>query len=221
MKKTLLRTVLRKEVVGLARITVIILAVFLFLLEFGFRSDGSTAQLLDQLSYGLVIAAAFVTLGSLLRTSFREQHVRKAELIWLFAALLLIFIKPAGMAVWHHAYHWPNLVFLLGFIFIELSRLELGRNSTLFNPALLFTTSFVLIIAVGTALYLLPKAGTRQITLIEALFTSTSAVCVTGLSVIDVSKDLTFAGQCVLLFLIQIGGLGVMTFTSFFAFFFK
>ncbi|MFN6116491.1 MAG: TrkH family potassium uptake protein [Flavobacteriales bacterium] len=221
MKKTLLRTVLRKEVVGLARITVIILAVFLFLLEFGFRSDGSTAQLLDQLSYGLVIAAAFVTLGSLLRTSFREQHVRKAELIWLFAALLLIFIKPAGMAVWHHAYHWPNLVFLLGFIFIELSRLELGRNSTLFNPALLFTTSFVLIIAVGTALFLLPKAGTRQITLIEALFTSTSAVCVTGLSVIDVSKDLTFAGQCVLLFLIQIGGLGVMTFTSFFAFFFK
>jgi GDPmannose 4,6-dehydratase len=221
MKKSLLRTVLRKEVVGLARITVIILAVFLFLLEFGFRSDGSTAQLLDQLSYGLVIAAAFVTLGSLLRTSLRQQHIRKAELIWFFAALLLIFIKPAGMAVWHHAYHWPNLVFLLGFIFIELSRLELGRNSTLFNPALLFTTSFVLIIAVGTALFLLPKAGTRQITLIEALFTSTSAVCVTGLSVIDVSKDLTFAGPCVLLFLIQIGGLGVMTFTSFFAFFFK
>jgi len=221
MKQTLLRSVLRKEVVGLARITVIILAIFLFLLELGFRSDAATGLLLDQLSYGLVVAAAFVTLGSLLRTKLRDGHVRKAELLWFFAAIFLILIKPAGIALWAHSYHWPNLIFLLGFIFIEFSRLELGRNSTLFNPALLFVTSFILIIAIGAALFLLPNTSTRPITLTEAVFTATSAVCVTGLSVIDVGKDLTFTGQCVLLLLIQIGGLGVMTFTSFFAFFFK
>ena len=82
MKYTLLRTVLRKEVVGLARLTVIILAVFLMLLEFGYRADKSTSALLDQLSYGLVIAATFVTLGSLFRTWLRELPLRKAEMFW-------------------------------------------------------------------------------------------------------------------------------------------
>ena len=52
MKRTLLRTVLRKEVVGLARVTVMLLTAFLFLLEFGYRADASTADLLEQLSYG-------------------------------------------------------------------------------------------------------------------------------------------------------------------------
>jgi trk system potassium uptake protein len=221
MNQTLLRTVLRREVVGLARITVTILAVFLFLLEFGYQSDNATAQLLAQLSYGLVLAAAFVTFGSLLRARLRKDPTRKAEVVWFFAALVLIVVGASGAAIWKPAYHWPNLLFLLGFIFIELSRLEIGRNSTLFNPALLFATSFVIIIAVGAAVFMLPNASTRPISMIDAVFTSTSAVCVTGLSTIDVGKDLTMLGQVVLLLLIQLGGLGVMTFTSFFAFFFR
>ncbi|HQV76173.1 MAG: hypothetical protein KBA60_07580 [Flavobacteriales bacterium] len=221
MRQTLVRTVLRKEVVGLARLTVIILAIFLFLLEFGYRADAATSGLLDQLSYGLVAAAAFVTLGSLLRTYLRGIHLRKAELAWFLAALVLILAKPLGMETWGGIYRWPHLMFLFFFVFIELSRLELGRNSVLFNPALLFTASFALLIAIGAALLMLPNAATRPLGMVNAIFTATSAVCVTGLSTIDVGKDLTFQGQWVLLLLIQIGGLGVMTFTSFFAFFFK
>ncbi len=221
MKQSLLRTVLRREMVGLARVTVIVLAVFLFLLEFGYSTDTATGLLLDQLSYGLVIAAGFVTLGSVLRAKLREETVRNAEFVWFILAVVLVLARPLGLEVWDRTQHWPHLLFLLGFIFIELSRLELGRNSTLFNPALLFTVSFVLIIAIGSALFLLPNASTRHMSLVEAVFTSTSAVCVTGLSVIDVGRDLTAMGQWVLLLLIQLGGLGVMTFTSFFAFFFK
>ncbi len=221
MKQSLLRTVLRKEIVGLARVTVIVLAIFLFLLEFGYRTDAATGLLLDQLSYGLVIAAGFVTLGSVLRAKLREDLVRNAELIWFVLAVGLVLARPLGLESWERTQHWPHLLFLLGFVFIELSRLELGRNSTLFNPALLFTVSFVLLISIGSALFLLPNASTRHISLVEAVFTSTSAVCVTGLSVIDVGRDLTSLGQWVLLLLIQLGGLGVMTFTSFFAFFFK
>ena len=221
MKQSLLRTVLRREMVGLARVTVIVLAVFLFLLEFGYSTDTATGLLLDQLSYGLVIAAGFVTLGSVLRAKLREETVRNAEFVWFILAVVLVLARPLGVEVWERTQHWPHLLFLLGFIFIELSRLELGRNSTLFNPALLFTVSFVLIIAIGSALFLLPNASTRHMSLVEAVFTSTSAVCVTGLSVIDVGRDLTAMGQWVLLLLIQLGGLGVMTFTSFFAFFFK
>jgi len=221
MKQALLRSVLRKEVVGLARLLVIILAVFLLLLEFGYRADAATNSLLDQLSYGLVIGATFVMLGSLLRTSLRKERLRKAELVWFIAAVILIVVEPLGLKTTMTEGRWPNLVFLFLFVFIELSRLEIGRNSVLFNPALLFTSSFILVIAIGSALLMLPNATTRPIALVDAVFTSTSAVCVTGLSTIDVGKDLTFLGQCVLLSLIQIGGLGVMTFTSFFAFFFK
>ncbi|MDQ3100460.1 MAG: hypothetical protein M3R08_03665 [Bacteroidota bacterium] len=221
MKQSLLRTVLRKEVVGLARAIVIILAVFLFMLEFGYRADRSTEKLLDQLSYGLVIAAAFVTLGSILRTVLRERPVRKAETIWFLSALLLIYVRAVGIQFLAVEYHWPHLVFLLFFVFIELSRLEIGRHSALFNPALLFAASFILLICIGSALFMLPNATTRPIAMVDAVFTATSAVCVTGLSVVDVGKDLTFMGQCVLMLLIQLGGLGVMTFTSFFAFFFK
>ena len=220
MKRALLRTVLRKEVVGLARVTVIILTAFLILLEFGYTSDVNTYRLLEQLSFGLVIAAAFVTLGSLLRTGLRGEHIRKAELIWFMAALALIGARASG-AVFSGTGHWPMLVFLLFFSFIELSRLEIGRNSTRFNPALLFVSSFLIIIAIGAAMFLLPNATTRPLSIVDAVFTSTSAVCVTGLSTIDVGRDLTPMGQWVLLLLIQLGGLGVMTFTSFFAFFFK
>ncbi|MBL7956374.1 MAG: hypothetical protein JNM49_00320 [Flavobacteriales bacterium] len=221
MKRALLRTVLRREVVGLARVTVIVLTVFLVLLEFGYRSDADTQALLEQLSYGLVIAAAFVTLGSLLRTGMKGEHMRRAEIIWFVTAVALIIGKAVAMPFVVNLGRWPLLVFLLVFSFIELSRLEIGRNSTLFNPALLFVTSFIILIALGAALLLLPNSTTRPISLVDAVFTSTSAVCVTGLTTIDVGKDLTQMGQWVLLLLIQLGGLGVMTFTSFFAFFFK
>ncbi|MBK7945420.1 MAG: hypothetical protein IPJ85_08995 [Flavobacteriales bacterium] len=147
--------------------------------------------------------------------------MRKAEVLWFITALFLLIGRPFGLTPWTQDASWPYLVFLTLFVFIELSRLEIGRNTRLFNQALLFVASFVLIIMIGTALFLLPNASTRPLTLTEALFTATSATCVTGLSVLDVSTDLTRSGQWLLMLLFQIGGLGVMTFTSFFAFFFK
>nr|MDD6335825.1 TrkH family potassium uptake protein [bacterium] len=72
---------------------------------------------------------------------------------------------------------------------------------------------FLLVIALGTLLLALPVsgAGGQPLSVFDACFTSTSAVCVTGLSVIDCSARLSFFGQVVLLCLIQIGGLGFMT----------
>ncbi|MGB4267545.1 MAG: TrkH family potassium uptake protein [Spirochaetota bacterium] len=73
--------------------------------------------------------------------------------------------------------------------------------------------SFVLLILAGAFILCLPVCTFGGISFVDALFTSTSAVCVTGLIVLDTAKDFTLVGQVVILLLIQLGGLGIMTFS--------
>lgn len=113
-----------------------------------------------------------------------------------------------------------NLLILILFL-IELSKLSLAVNQLKIHPALVFILSFLIVILIGMGLLMLPNATINGISWIDALFTSTSAVCVTGLIVLDTSSDFTFLGQFIIMILFQIGGLGMMTFTSFFGFFFK
>jgi trk/ktr system potassium uptake protein len=90
--------------------------------------------------------------------------------------------------------------------------MTLGTRVLKAHPATLVLASFLLAIAVGTILLKLPVATrTGHIPWVDALFTTTSAVCVTGLVVVDTGSYFTFFGQCVILALIQVGGLGVMT----------
>jgi trk system potassium uptake protein TrkH len=84
------------------------------------------------------------------------------------------------------------------------------------HPAGLVLSSFLLAIFTGASLLSLPWATYQGgIPLIDALFTATSAVCVTGLAVVDTGGFFTLFGQIVILALIQIGGLGVMTISVF------
>ncbi len=73
--------------------------------------------------------------------------------------------------------------------------------------------SFAALILTGACLLMLPVSNSCNLGFVDALFTSTSAVCVTGLTVVDTEKDFTFFGQVVIMFLIQFGGLGIMSFT--------
>ncbi len=88
-----------------------------------------------------------------------------------------------------------------------------------FTPARVVALSFAATILAGTVLLMLPAAtAERQGTaLLDALFTATSAVCVTGLIVLDTPKHFSTFGQVVLMGLIQVGGLGIMTFSTFLA----
>lgn len=84
-----------------------------------------------------------------------------------------------------------------------------------FQPAKVLAASFLGAILVGALLLSLPFSTTAgRIDPVDALFTSASAVCVTGLTVKDTPKDFTAAGQAVILILIQLGGLGIMTFST-------
>jgi trk system potassium uptake protein TrkH len=82
-------------------------------------------------------------------------------------------------------------------------------------PQTLLIGGFAGIILAGTLVLLLPWSQTRgEVGFVDALFTSTSAVCVTGLVVVDTGTVYTLFGQMVIVALIQIGGLGIMTFAA-------
>lgn len=85
-----------------------------------------------------------------------------------------------------------------------------------FTPTRITVTSFSILATTGTLLLLLPwvTVSGKPLGIFDALFIATSATCVTGLSTVDVSREFTFFGQFILLVLMQIGGVGLMTFTT-------
>jgi trk system potassium uptake protein TrkH len=135
-------------------------------------------------------------------------------------SLSLILGKPYIISSFFHLPPVYKSLTALLFIF-ELSRLDLFRFFSRLNPPQIFIISFGSIILTGALFLMMPQATTRHIYFIDAFFTSTSAVCVTGLTVLNTATRFTMLGKAIILALIQIGGLGIMTFTSFFAVFFK
>jgi trk system potassium uptake protein len=94
---------------------------------------------------------------------------------------------------------------------LNLIRRSFSRRLT---PPRIFILSFALLILIGALLLRMPLASnTGRLSFVDALFSSASAVCVTGLAVVDIGKDLSFTGQVVTLLLFQIGGLGIITFS--------
>ncbi len=98
------------------------------------------------------------------------------------------------------------------------SRTVRRREPRTISPAQIIVVSFAAVIAVGTLLLLLPvcTAEGNQTSFLDALFTATSATCVTGLVTVDTGTHWSIFGQLVILLLLQIGGLGLVTFTTFF-----
>lgn len=138
-------------------------------------------------------------------------------------------VFAVGLAAFHFFKHSHWLLEGEWFLYIVLSLVacfKIMRESellkgTILNPSLLLVGSFIFLILVGTAMLLIPGATNGNLAFIDALFLSTSAVCITGLASVDPGVVLTPLGHSSLLVLIQLGGLGLMTFTNFFSYLFK
>ncbi|MHB1044617.1 MAG: TrkH family potassium uptake protein [Thermoanaerobaculia bacterium] len=212
-----------------------LLAVAALLLEHGFDlSPEGTAAVRHVLE---VVLLTFVGLGLLRlatrddRRAFLREH-RLDAVVW--AVVLLGFAgRQAGAAAPVHLFGldpddlagaWlaaTQGLIVLSILFGALrdSRRLVGRRV---QPQLVIFVSFGLLIAVGTGLLLLPRATHEPgIGFVDALFTAASAASVTGLTVVDTATTFTPLGQAFLLALIQAGGLGIMTLTTFFAFAFS
>lgn len=98
-----------------------------------------------------------------------------------------------------------------------------GISPKKLTPSQILVLGFLFIIFIGTSLLMLPFASNdgRAMHFIDALFTATSAVCVTGLVVVDTATQFSMFGQIVIMLLVQIGGLGFMSFATLYAFAFR
>ncbi len=103
-----------------------------------------------------------------------------------------------------------------GFICVKLQNMENVKKRFRLSPSMQIVLGFILIILLGAFLLCLPISHTNGewFNFFDSLFTSTSAVCITGLAVVNFSTAFSLFGQIVILLLIQIGGLGIVSITS-------
>ena len=170
-----------------------------------------------------------LTLGIFLksRRGSRNGHILK----WIVGTALVLsalsWIYPRPDAPWLP--FLKNILYSDAYLFAVLATYSIlklcqstmrliGRRT---NPALILSGSFIIFILIGSFLLMLPKCTHTQISYYDSLFIATSAVSITGLTPVDVATAFTPLGLLVLSILVQIGGLGVITFTSFFAIFFS
>lgn len=125
-----------------------------------------------------------------------DAEIRKAEVIRMIVIMGLVAV--------------PALVYLTH-LFQWLIRKQGGRSAGM-PPALQFVLSMVFVILAGTGMLLMPNSTVNGIGFVDALFTSTSAVTITGLSSVNFYDVFSLKGQIIIVCLMQVGGFGVMTF---------
>jgi trk system potassium uptake protein TrkH len=111
-------------------------------------------------------------------------------------------------------------IFVLLKVFGRIRKLSAFVRSLTAHPARTVLLSFVLVIVTGTILLMLPftTPDAAGLSFVDSLFTATSAVCVTGLIVVDTAAAFSIWGKIIIMLLIQVGGLGIMILSFFMAF---
>ena len=201
---------------------------------YGFPIDNSTKEVIIQWMKASFIYYIFSYIIRFLYSFDIKQFLKDNWLEGILYALLIID------AIGYYLFNFPLVVTLFSKIgvknfenfanlFLQLYLLAIvgldlfsstGKfRKTKLNPASIFIMIFIGIIFLGAGLLCLPEMTTMSgsMNFLDALFTSTSATCVTGLVVEDTATFFTFKGHFVLLTLIKIGGMNILAFGMFFA----
>ncbi len=182
-------------------------------------SSAAAAAAAVQLEYVATAMMAAEILIGLRAAEYRKQYLLKnfaaSAFTVLFAGLLIFQETAAGAAAPHYldtTIHVARSIFLLYRLSERIRSVEIIMSRISSRPALSILASFQVIITLGTLLLTLPFASAdgNSLSFINAWFTATSAVCVTGLIVVDTAAAFRLFRKIVILILIQIGGLGIM-----------
>ena len=202
--------------------------------EYGFFLDRrmlSVLHFVDLCVVGLFLLDALVRFWfARKKLAFLKARWPSAVIVLLFAAQLVVvavlrsrgelppFLEELTVFSIARGYILVLQVSIVFFILSEMVRVNRRMASFRVRPARTVMLSFVFVIFMGSLLLSVPRSTPGgDIPVVDAFFTATSAVCVTGLTVQDTGADFTTFGHGVILLLIQIGGLGLITFTAFFA----
>jgi len=166
-----------------------------------------------------VVLFIVYTLDVWLGSRLGRSGLKDANRDWIDALLVAcaaVGIAMGGLFVSDVRTSYLFEVSVVLMLFGELWRLNIGLSRLFNRPGLLLPVSFLTLIAIGTPLLKVPMAVPvgGEISWLDALFTITSAVCVTGLGVRDTATQFTPYGQAVIIVFIQIGGLGIIIFGS-------
>lgn len=210
-------------------------AILSLILEYGFYLGVKTEALLHRLDLfivGIFLAEFFFKLAlAKEKRAYLIANKVDGVVIGVFFVLILFinklftapeltqFLGRIGIVSPEEAYIVISQGYILVALLLKLPQLNKALLILKLNPSLVVILAFLTIIGIGTMLLLLPRstASGKETTFLDALFTATSATCVTGLIVVDTGTHFSLLGQLTILSLVQIGGLGLMTFTSFFA----
>jgi trk system potassium uptake protein TrkH len=193
-----------------------------FVMLFGLEKPLLPASFL----YLVQILLLFVFIGSMGIRLFNA--VSKAEYLranWFEIPLLIALAATVlGAEYWFGqtppatVRHFAVGLYLVLQVIIRVCKAGVTVIASGKSPSRTLIATFLILIVTGTGFLTLPRAAAgERIGLVDALFTSTSAVCVTGLIVKDTGSDFSFMGQLVILALIQLGGLGIVVFGAVFA----
>lgn len=202
------------------------------IIDYGFALTPIEAGYIESIYHSVQLF--FVILFSLRlitnwRHIWRNNFVTTIVLgVLLYLTVLPDIVSVAAVPAWFTGlYHlFAAKLYMLSvvgiFAVMEISRgiISITRRRT--NPAMLLAITFLVIIFFGTTLLMMPRSTLDgvSISLVDALFTATSSVCITGLTTVNLATTFSTEGLLIIALLVQIGGLGVMTITSFFALFF-
>lgn len=179
--------------------------------KFGYAVSDNEQKWIKE-SFQIILRIFFY--GSIANMALEYKNIWREKGFWveIIVLMLLLFciVTRQSVSILSH-------LLLLFISIIQLSKVIVITFQRHIRPEIMFACSFFILIFTGAALLMLPKAHGLPLAFTDALFTSTSAVCITGLTTVDIATTFTFTGQMIILLLIQIGGIGIMTFTSFIA----
>ena len=202
-------------------LTVLALGVFSLFIDHLYQDQYLKLWIINTADFSIVILSLYELVSSLKEAKYKSVFFKRNLISILFLAVYLIFFTLSktltfigednpfkgyeGIIIFRN-------IFILLKIFSRFQRLSVFLQNIITHPSQTMVLSFLIVIIAGSLLLSMPfsSSDNKSLNFIDSLFTSTSAVCVTGLIVVDTASDFSFWGKIIIMTLIQIGGLGIM-----------
>ncbi|MBN2456916.1 MAG: hypothetical protein JXB29_10370, partial [Sedimentisphaerales bacterium] len=212
---------LERFLIGFCVLTAVLVAAT-FVLLFGFDRPLLPGHILYALQAGLLCIFLLEKLVRIFNATSKAEYLwaNWFELPLLLGLGIVLFASPAWFARFEPTTlrHFAIGIYLVVEVIGKLCRTVVNLAAAGKNPTQVLIASFLVLIISGAGLLMLPKSAAGENTsFIDALFTATSATCVTGLIVKDTGQDFSLMGKIIILTLIQLGGLGIVVFGAVFA----